>query len=222
MTTSNAEKSKQIIAQIDQIKRNLHESGKNKAILLTVENDIQQCVDMLEAKEGKARRKIKELEDKLDREKQYLTGIETRLATEMEKRQQNCKGQQELDAQIADSDKRLGRLNNELEELRFHTVYLVAPMYVISKIPKELFGRTVSTAEIDGVETEHPEKGNADRSYLEVADFFEKIGYTDLREVRVAYEFALLVCQYMSDASYEVHVLNEEERLQKLIDWLTT
>lgn len=228
--TSRVEKEKTVTTNFDEQRKNLTEE------IAQTERELAESIKQYE--------KLGRLAEKSQQESSNINGLIEKLDSEIEKLQKQIEDARKELSRIREAYKRaneqyrqdmtaLGNaravvrtnrdnleiLQMQLEELENRLVYLVAPTFDLSKLPTS--GRFISSVELEGVELEQVQSNANSLGMLETANLMQLTSLT-IEELIVAYDYAWLVWAYLCNQDYEVRILNEDDRIQKLIDYLAS
>lgn len=127
--------------------------------------------------------------------------------------------------QLSDAQDEVKRAEDELdfiklqlEEVNSRVVFLIGPTYS-GKLPDGP-GRLISNVERPGVETEEFPTDIDILSFSDLMKLSKVCGIGDILELATAYEFVCLVSKYSGISDFEVHVVNEDVHIKKLLDWV--
>lgn len=205
--------------QIAQYEQKLHERIQRVDKLEAIADESKQSVSILTAQLNQLESQIEVIEKRLEKARANVKDVTDMLKEKSQKYDKDLLALEEEKKEVRKNEEKLELLSFELEELENHTIYLVSPSYDVTKLPN-VDGRIISSVELDGVE---PEKVQTDMDQLSFGDMVhlsQITGFGEILELGTAYEFAWLAANYMGNPSYEVYLLNDDERIKKLIDWM--
>lgn len=211
-------KRKALTDKIAQAERDLHTSMQKVAELEEIVAKSQQASLNIKALIESLEAEIDDLQKRIKAAKKELKDIKDTSQKATQKCEQDMDELAKVREDVRTKNDNLTLLQLELEELENHRIFLVAPSYDLTKLP-ETSCRFISCVELEGIELEHIESNANTLGMAETAKLMELTGMS-IQDLIVAYDFAWLVWIYMSKPKYEVHVLNDDDRIQKLIDYM--
>lgn len=216
-TTNYDEQRKSLAEEIAQSEQKLAKSIEQYEKLESLaEKSQKQSLAVTELIE-KLESEIELLQKRLEDARQELKSIKEVQQNAHQKYEQDVAALDAARVVVKTNQENLEILKMQLEDLENRMIYLVAPTYDLSKLPTS--GRCISSVELEGVDLEQVQSNANSLGMLETANLMQLTSLT-IEELIVAYDYAWLVWAYLCNQDYEVHVLNEDDRIQKLIDYL--
>lgn len=217
MTSNFDEQRKNLNEQIAQAENALNESIQRVSELEELVAKSQQEGFRLTDLVTNIETQIDELQKRLEDANKDLKNLKNLFQNERRKCEEGTRTLTEARERVKANREELELLWLQLEELESHRIFLVAPNYNLTEYQGT--NRYVSSVQREGVEYVYVKSDADSLGLVETKKLMDLTGFS-IDELIAVYDFAWLVWIYKSKPDYEIHVLNEDERVQQIIDYL--
>lgn len=212
-------KQSELIQEIEKTEEKLSESRANLEAMKVESERNQRIVANLQNEINRRVTSIQNMEKKIEHARTKLKKMTEKLKTAVNKAEDISQQIGLAKAQVYEEEEYLEVLHEELEGLDNFVINLIDPNYNLERgLPS--IGRLISTVKFDGVDVEEVESDINQLTFSYVLSLSHMTGFSNVDEFKMAYDFAWLCMSYKIDSNYEIHVITQDQRINKLIDLL--